>query len=253
MMNKMSVLVKSGFFSTYRDSATVIFSFLFPTAILYVFSLIALTMPASSSSAYIEGLVPAVMAFGIGFSACFAAANTLRSWRQDDVLRVLWLMPVSPFTIAFSRLIVAMVTAIGQTLLLLVCAVYGGLHFTPSAHWWLFLFALCFGVPAFFSIGLIIGNWVDSQELLTTLMNILFIFMGVLSGVFFPLTEAPKWLVQVSNFIPLTYLRKLLEAAVSTGTELSTRQIEFAALLLIGIAIVFFCIIAKTLRWIKKR
>ena len=64
------------------------------------------------------------------------------------------------------------------------------------------------GTLAFLSIGLLAGAWAKTQESASAIVNIIVLPMAFLSGSFFPLDGAPKWLQIISNCLPLKHLNQ---------------------------------------------
>jgi ABC-2 type transport system permease protein len=215
------------------------------------FGLVSSAISSSGATSYINNLVPGIVAYGVGFSAVFGGANHLIVWRETGLLKLLQLAPVRRSTVVGARLGSALVLGLAQTALLFAVSLLPAFGLRLGASWPYLAVSTCLGVLAFFSIGVFISNYVKTTEALVAVVNVVFLVMAVISGVFFPLSVAPAWLKVVADFMPLHYLVSATNEFVQPHTNFSAALLDLGVLA--GIAIVFFSVAAKTLRWDQER
>ncbi|MFS3128133.1 ABC transporter permease [Nocardioides sp. Bht2] len=194
----------------------------------------------------IDLMTPGLLGWAVAMSAAFGAAATLQGWRQSKLLRRLQLAPVRPRTIVGARIFVTVMIAFVQTAIFLGLGTLGfGLNLTGS--WWMAVPLVVAGTLCFMALGLLAGALAKTTEGAVNLANLFVLPMAFLSGSFFPLDDAPKWLQIVSQAMPLRHLNDGMLDVMVRGEGPS------AALLPIGILLAFAAVVclvaAKLFRW----
>ena len=98
----------------------------------------------------------------------------------------------------------ALTVASTQALLLLALAPFMGiaLHVLIIIKLFLFMILLAFAISG---LGLFIASLMKTTKSFGIIMQVLIFPMFFLSGAFFPLTNAPVWMMALSRLNPLTY------------------------------------------------
>jgi ABC-2 type transport system permease protein len=233
--------------SNVRDRVTLFFAFLFPLFFLVLFGW--LLAPPEERGALIGTLAPGVICWAVANGAVFGVAYTLVQWRDNGMLRVLRMTPVSVVTVLGSRLGVALALALAQTTFFMAVAVLPvfGLQLTARAG--LALVPLVLGVIAFFTVGMVIGSRVSSPEAIPAIANSILIPMAFLSGSFFPLDQSPGWLQGLSYALPLRYMTEGFSGMVSGGPLSS---VVVPCLALIGFTLGLLAFAARVFRWSRE-
>ncbi|MBA2561288.1 MAG: ABC transporter permease [Propionibacteriales bacterium] len=153
----------------------------------------------------IQFVTPGLLGWAIATSATFGAAATLVGWRSSKLLRRLRLAPVSTTSIVAARIVSTVLIALMQMVIFigLAVAVFG---LNLSGSWWMAVPLLVCGTLSFMALGLLAGAVSKTVEGATSLANIFVLPMAFLSGSFFPLDNAPRWLDVVSHLLPLRHL-----------------------------------------------
>jgi ABC-2 type transport system permease protein len=194
----------------------------------------------------IQFVTPGLLGWAIATSATFGAAATLTGWRSTKLLRRLRLAPVSTRSLVGARIGVTVAIALAQTAIFVgLAAAFFGLRLSGS--WWMVVPLLVCGTLSFMALGLLAGAIAKTVEGATSLANIFVLPMAFLSGSFFPLDDAPKWLDVVSHLLPLRYLNDgMLDVMVrSKGPEAAIVPM----LILIGFAVVVLLIASRFFSW----
>lgn len=194
----------------------------------------------------IQFVTPGLLGWAIATSATFGAAATLVGWRSTRLLRRLRLTPVSTRTLVAARIGVTVLIAMVQTVIFVGLAVaFFGLELNGS--WWMAVLLLVCGTLSFMSLGLFVGAISNTVGGATGLANILVLPMAFLSGSFFPLDGAPRWLDIVSRALPLRHLNDgMLDVMVrGQGPEAALLPIG----ILVGFAAVVLLIASRFFSW----
>lgn len=194
----------------------------------------------------IQFVTPGLLGWAIATNAAFGAAATLTGWRSSKLLRRLRLAPVSTRTVVAARIGVTMAIALVQTVIFIGLAVaFFGLKLSGS--WWMAVPLLICGTLSFMALGLLAGAITQTVEGATSLANIFVLPMAFLSGSFFPLDDAPKWLDVVSHLLPLRHLNDGMLDVMVRGNGPESALIPM--LILIGFAAVVLVVAGRFFKW----
>jgi ABC-type multidrug transport system permease subunit len=97
-------------------------------------------------------------------------------------------------------------------------------------------------------MGYLLASFARSIDSYDGLANLVFLPMMMLSGVYFSLDSAPRWLQQGAEFLPLAALLRALRAVFNDGASLATQQSQL--LLVTAWTGVFFVLAVKRFRWV---
>ncbi len=194
----------------------------------------------------IQFVTPGLLGWAIATSATFGAAATLVGWRSTKLLRRIRLSPVSATTVVAARIGVTMMIALMQMAVFVGLGVAAfGLRLTGS--WWAAIPLLICGTLAFMALGLLAGAVSKTVEGATSLAQVFVLPMAFLSGSFFSLDDAPKWLDVVSHLLPLRHLNDgMLDVMVrGQGPQAALAPMG----ILLGFAAVVVAIASRLFRW----
>ncbi|MBV1852691.1 ABC transporter permease [Catellatospora tritici] len=195
----------------------------------------------------IQYMTPGLLGWAIASGATFGAALTLVSWRQKKILRRLRLSPVPLASVIGARVSVSVLLALVQSGVFIGVALLPTFGLQLSDQWYAFIPLMVVGTLAFLSIGLLAGAAAKTSEAASAIANLIVLPMAFLSGAFFPLDGAPKWLQQISDLLPLKHL-------VSSMQDVMVRGEGFTATLpaigiLAGFSVVVSGIAALLFKW----
>jgi ABC-2 type transport system permease protein len=103
------------------------------------------------------------------------------------------------------------------------------------------------GTLSFMALGLLAGSVAKTVEGATSLANIFVLPMAFLSGSFFPLDNAPKWLDAVSHLLPLRHLNDGMLDVMVRGKGPSAAVAPM--LILLAFAAVVLLIASRFFNW----
>jgi len=194
----------------------------------------------------IQFVTPGLLGWAVAMSAAFGAAATLQGWRTSKLLRRLRLSPASTGSIVAARIVVAVVIALVQMVIFLGLATLAfGMKLT--GYWWMAVPLLVAGTLSFMSLGLLAGALARTAEGAVNLANFFVLPMAFLSGSFFPLDGAPRWLSVVSQLMPLRHLNDAMLDVMVRGLGPSSTVVPLAILL--GFAAVVGLVAVRLFRW----
>lgn len=195
----------------------------------------------------IQFVTPGLLGWAIATGATFGAAMTLVTWREKKIMRRLRLSPVSTGSVVGARVGVSVGIAFVQTAIFLGVAQLPYFGLKLSNDWWMSLPVILVGTLAFLSIGLVAGAWAKTQESANVIAQLVVLPMAFLSGSFFPLDSAPKWLQAVAEIFPLRHLNQAMLDVMVRGKGPASVLPEMG--ILAGFAIVLTLLAARLFRW----
>lgn len=154
----------------------------------------------------IQYITPGILSWGVATSAAFGAALTLVAWRRKQILRRVRLSPVPVWTVLGARVGVSIVTAVVQAVVFVGVALLPAFGLRLTGTWWLAIPLLVAGTLAFLSIGLLVGAVAKTEESASAMANFIVLPMAFLSGSFFDISQAPRWLQVLSEAFPLRHM-----------------------------------------------
>jgi ABC-2 type transport system permease protein len=195
----------------------------------------------------IQFVTPGLLGWAIATGATFGAALTLVTWRQKRILRRLRLSPVSIGSVIGARVGVSVGVALAQAAIFLGVASIPYFGLQLSNYWWMSIPVVLVGTLAFLSIGLLAGAWAKTQEAANMIAQLVILPMAFLSGSFFPLDNAPKWLQNLAEIFPLRHMNEAMLDVMVRGKGPVSVLPELG--ILAGFAIVVSLVAARLFRW----
>jgi ABC-2 type transport system permease protein len=195
----------------------------------------------------IQFVTPGLLGWAIATGATFGAALTLVTWRQKRILRRLRLSPVSTASVVGARVGVSIAIALAQTAIFIGVAVIPYFGLQLSNYWWMSIPIVLVGTLAFLSIGLLAGAWAKTPEAANGIAQLVILPMAFLSGSFFPLDAAPRWLQTLSQIFPLRHMNQAMLDVMVRGKGPAAVLPQLG--ILAGFAIVVSVIATRLFRW----
>ena len=182
-------------------------------------------------------------AFGVIGAGLFGFGVTIAVDREKGLLRLKRALPVPPGAMLLAKMVMAMLfAAIISLVLAVIAATVAGVTLEPSQ--WIRLFVInVLGVLPFCAIGLYVGALVGGNAA-PALLNMLYLPMAFLSGLWLPLTLLPGILSTIAPLWPAYHLGQLALKVV--GFDMG-QPIAMHVAVLIGIAALFFVLAQRRL------
>ena len=182
-------------------------------------------------------------AFGVIGAGLFGFGVTIAVDREKGLLRLKRALPVPPGALLLAKMVMAMsFAAIISLVLAVIAATVAGVALEPSQ--WIRLFVIdVLGVLPFCAIGLYVGSLVGGNAA-PALLNMLYLPMAFLSGLWLPLTLLPGILSTIAPLWPAYHLGQLALKVV--GFDMG-QPVWVHVLVLAGITVLFFVLAQRRL------
>jgi ABC-2 type transport system permease protein len=152
---------------------------------------------------YLQFVFPGIIAMNVMGTSFFSTISTV--WdREFGFLKEILVAPVSRVSVAIGKTLGAVTIATIQATIMLLLGPLIGLKIAPISFVYVILIMIILAF-ATASLGLLLASLVKTMENFGLLLNLLVFPMFFLSGAFFPLSNAPKWMMMLSEINPLTY------------------------------------------------
>ena len=183
---------------------------------------------------YLQFFFPGTIALVLLFAAIFSTISVIED-RHEGFLQAVLVSPVSRGAIVAGKVLGGATLAWLQGVVFLLLAPLAGIPLSVSS------LLEAAGVLALLAVSLTaIGfgfAWkVDSVQGFHAVMNVVLLPMWLLSGSFFPLAGAPRWLGLLMRLNPLTYGIAALRGTLAATTSIATPVAITAALALAAFA-----------------
>lgn len=186
---------------------------LFPTMFYVFFGLVFAKGGDQQIATY---MLATLGTFGIMAPALFGFGVGVASEREQGALALKRVAPMPPMAYIFAKLAMAMLFALIIALLLFVLgALFGGVVL-PRGEWWLLVLTLILGTLPFCALGLIVGLRVGAQAS-AAIINVIYLPMSFLSGLWVPLNLMPHWLQELARIFPAYHLGQIALGVLHLG------------------------------------
>jgi ABC-2 type transport system permease protein len=196
---------------------------------------------AAKGFSYIDFLVPGVIAMALMSNGIYAVSGTFVTYRQKGVLRRLRATPMPIGSFITARVLVHLVLALIQAGLVLLVGV-GAFHVHVT------------GTDTLLKVGLLaligsssVASVSKNIEIAEALGQVIGTPMMFLSGIFFPMDNAPAWIQPVVHAMPLKYLADALREVIIKGQTLWF--VRWDILILMIVTIVFLGLSVRFFQW----
>jgi ABC-2 type transport system permease protein len=196
----------------WRNRASSRFQFLLPIVFVLIFGgLFQGNSPVGGikyTTYFIAGMV-GVSVLATGFNT---QSITLTFQRDQLLLKRLRGTPLAPPQLFSAKILSSATVAAIQIAIILVLgkALYG---IDPPRNWIAFLVAIAFGVLVFCAIGIAYTAFIPNADAAVPMVQLPYLLMQFVSGLFIPFQVMPKWLQVVANLLPLRWFMDMVRAA----------------------------------------
>jgi ABC-2 type transport system permease protein len=194
---------------------------------------------------YIDFLVPGIVGMTVMQLGLFGVAFGFVHLKRTGALRRLFATPASPAYFLSAQVASRLVLGYVQVAILIGIGLWFGLQMFGS---WLVL-AVIIGLALliFLAVGFAVAGWAKNEDQAAPVANLVSLPMMFLSGVFFPRDAMPEFLLNVTQFMPLTYVNEALRGVMNEGAGLADLGPQ---LLGMGVwAIITFVIAVRLFKW----
>jgi ABC-2 type transport system permease protein len=181
--------------------------------------------------------------FGVMAPGLFGFGVSLAIEREGGLLTLKRALPMPAGAYLLGKMVMAMITAALVMALLLAQAVWLAHVSLDTSHVLAMLVTAMLGVLPFCALGMFVGTLIKGQGA-PGMLNLVYLPMAFLSGLWFPLKMMPSWLTQLAPIWPSYHLNLIAQRAVG----LSSASIWPHVLVLAGVTGTLFVLAARRLR-----
>ncbi|QIG39806.1 ABC transporter permease [Microbacterium sp. 4R-513] len=249
----------------FRSGDTLFFTFLFPIAMLGLFSVVfgsdgdfqpAPGVPAISVA---ELYLPGMLAAGLLLSGFQNLAMDIAVERSEGTLKRLGGTPLSPVSYFAGKIGQVGVTGTLQAILLLAFAVFvlGAELPTDPSKWAVFAWVFVLGITTSALLGVALSSVPRTAKSATAVVVPIALVLQFISGVYLFFFQLPDWLQNVASLFPLKWMAEGMRYVFlpdSYGVLEQTEDWNLAGVALaLSIWLVVGLILSRlTFRWIRR-
>ena len=232
-----------------REPVAFFFSLAYPALLLLLFGFIFGNDPDPEfwgrNFGTVDASVPAYAGIIIGTVALMGIPIDTAASRETGVLRRYRATPLHPAAYLLASVAVyLMIALLGMAILVLTGKLVFGLRIAGS--WLNVLAAITLSALSFYALGYLIASLVPTARAAQAVGMVIFFPMMFLSGAGMPLQLLPEGLRKVSDFLPLSYVVRLIQG-LWFGELWS--DLWLSVLVLIGMLVIATAISTKIFRW----
>jgi ABC-2 type transport system permease protein len=234
--------IRCEFLALLRNLSFSLPTLLFP-AMFYL--LFAVLMPMGRSGSWHAGqyLLASYTVFGVMGPALFGFGVSVAMDRENGWLRIKRVVPAPAWSYLVAKLVMAMLFA-ALIYVIMVAMAVGLAGVRMALESWLLLAAVAvLGVLPFCALGLWIGT-VSTGRSATAIVNLVYLPMGFLAGLWFPLMMLPGFLQAIAPVWPAYHLGRIGLMAVG---QLPVTGLLTHVAVLAAITLVFFALAVRRL------
>jgi ABC-2 type transport system permease protein len=231
----------------WRNRTRAFFSFGMPIMLLLLFaSLNNGRIEQLGNIKYVVFFLPGIMAYGIIITQFVNMAGGLAIQRDNGLLKRMRGTPLPGWAYVAGRVgSTALSSASMAVVMLVIGRVFYGVHLRAEAIPAIVI-AVLLGAATFAALGMAAVSMIPNAEAAPVVANVLILPLSFISGIWYPMTDAPTWLLDVAKVFPIQRLADALQTAfdpVNHGSAFAGHDLlVLAAWLAVGVrlAMVFW-------------
>ena len=210
----------------WRNPSAAFFNFLFPLILLGLFGAVF-----SADQANLNVIVPGIAGMSVMSTTFTALAFNMTFLRESGVLKRLRGTPLPAGVYLAGIALNAITNTVVQIGIIVVA---GRLFFDIGwpQQWLELAVFVAAGVVCFASLGVALSHVIPNFDSAPAYVNAIFLPVIFISGVFYDTGQAPAFLKDIAEALPLTHVIDGLSGAMVTGTGLGD---NFSGLAVIGL------------------
>jgi ABC-2 type transport system permease protein len=199
----------------WRNRTRAFFSFGMPIMLLLIFGSLNSggRIQELGNIPYIVFFLPGILAYGIIITQFVNMAGGLAIQRDNGLLKRMRGTPLPGWAYVAGRVgSTATISAIMAAVMLVLGRVFYGVHLRAEAVPAV-VAAVLLGAATFAALGMAAVMLIPNAEAAGVVANVLILPLTFISGIWYPLTGAPTWLLDVAKISPVERLANILHTA----------------------------------------
>ena len=195
---------------------------------------------------YAAFLLPGLLGLNLMSMGLFAVGMVIVSYREKGKFRRLAVTPLPKWVFLMGQIMHRLTVVLLQSAVLLL---FGLLvfHIHNQGSYFLLALIMALGTACFMALGFALTSFAETSETYGAISNLVFFPLMFLSGVYFTLDAAPKWLQNAAFVLPLSPFLKALRAVFNDGSGLEGHYLGMG--ILVAWTVIFFSLAVKRFRW----
>ena len=195
---------------------------------------------------YAAFLLPGLMGLNLLTMGLFSVGMVNVSYREKGKFRRLAVTPLPKWVFLAGQVLHRLTVVVLQSLLMLAVG-YLAFGISNKGSYVALTLVIALGTACFMAFGFALASFAETAESYAAISNLAFFPMMLLSGVYFTLDSAPRWLQQAVIALPLSPYLKALRAVFNDGASLGEHTVGLS---LVGAwAVVAFLFAVRRFRW----
>jgi ABC-2 type transport system permease protein len=239
----------------FREMDAVIFTFAFPTIMLFIFGTV-FGDEVTEGVSFARYFVPGLLAAGLLLASFQTLAITIAIERDNGTLKRLAGSPMPPLVYFLGKIGLVLVTAVFQALVLLATAalVFGVPIPTDARSWVTLGWVSLLGLVSGSLLGVAFSSVPRSARSASAVVAPIVLVLQFISGVFFAFNDLPAWLQQVAALFPLKWtaqgMRSVFLPDSFAAQEIAgSWELGRVAVVLLAWTVVGLVLCLRTFRW----
>jgi ABC-2 type transport system permease protein len=199
----------------WRNRTRAFFSFGMPIMLLLIFGSLNSggRIQELGNIPYVVYFLPGILAYGIIITQFVNMAGGLAIQRDNGLLKRMRGTPLPGWAYVAGRVgSTAAISAIMAVVMLMVGRVFYGVHLRAEAVPAV-VAAVLLGAATFAALGMAAVMIIPNAEAAPVVANVLILPLTFISGIWYPLTGAPTWVLDVAKIFPVERLANILHTA----------------------------------------
>jgi ABC transporter DrrB family efflux protein len=182
---------------------------------------VAQESPGSAhASNYAAFLLPGLLGLNLLSMGLFSVGMVNVSYREKGKFRRLAVTPLPKWIFLLGQILHRLTVSFLQAALMLVVG-YLAFGIANQGSYLLLAAVMALGTGCFMAMGFALAGFAQTSEGYAAISNVFFFPMTFLSGVYFTLDSAPRWMQQAVVVLPLSPFLKALRAVFNDGAGLA--------------------------------
>jgi imidazolonepropionase-like amidohydrolase/ABC-type multidrug transport system permease subunit len=228
-----------------RQKSVIFFNYLFPLVFFFIFG----QAMHGERGAAMTVVISMVLIIGILGNGLMGAGIRTVQEREANILRRYKVTPITPAPLLVASIVTGWILYMPNVLLIFTLA-----HFVYGMPWpesmGSVLTFVTISIVGMRSIGMILASVVNSMQESQLLVQLIYLPMLFLSGATLPTSIFPPWLLEVTYFLPATYMVQGIEGMLKQNQGMA-QNVEPALALILTTLLGLF-ISYKLFRWEKE-
>lgn len=240
----------------FRNKEAVLFTFLFPLMLLMLFGSIFSGDVDGTNIPYTQVLCSGILASSIASVTFVSLAIGIATERDEGALKRLAGTPMPKMSYFIGKIGLVLATAVAEvTLVLIVGVALFDLSLPRDLSKWVtFAWTLLLGLTACTLLGIAMSSVPKSAKSAAAVVNLPFVALQFISGVFVPFWELPPTLRKVASLLPLKWMAQGFRSVFLPDEFLRVEpshswQPGLRAIVLVGWCVIGVLLCVRTFRW----